>query len=172
MGAFSLDDSAEYDDWLRVQREWLRRELGNALAERNTIHALELLDRLLFQGESEVGILLASIIPTVRNLLLAKDLMTRFKLSRPANPFGFGKTLERLPPDAIAHLPRKKDGGINAFGLGLAAVHAQRFTLEELTAALHSCLEANLKLVTSSMEPKVILTQLIVRIAGIKEKQR
>ena len=147
-------------------------ELGNALAERNTIHALELLDRLLFQGESEVGILLASIIPTVRNLLLAKDLMTRFKLSRPANPFGFGKTLERLPPDAIAHLPRKKDGGINAFGLGLAAVHAQRFTLEELTAALHSCLEANLKLVTSSMEPKVILTQLIVRIAGIKEKRR
>ena len=47
---------------------------------------------------------------------------------------GFGKTLERLPPEAVAHLPRKKDGGINAFGLGLAAVHAQRFTLEELTA--------------------------------------
>lgn len=141
-------------------------ELGNALAQRNVPLALELLDRLLFHGESEVGILLASIIPTVRNLLLAKDLMTRFKLSRPANPFGFGKTLERLPPDAIAHLPRKKDGGINAFGLGLAAAHASRFTLEELTAALHACLDANLKLVTSSMEPKVILTQLIVRIAG------
>lgn len=147
-------------------------ELGNALAERNSAHALELLDRLLFQGESEVGILLASIIPTVRNLLLAKDLMVRFKLSRPSNPFGFGKQLERLPADAIAHLPRKKDGGINMFGLGLAAVHAQRFTLEELTEALHACLTANLKLVTSSMEPRVILTQLIVRIAGVGEKRR
>jgi DNA polymerase-3 subunit delta len=141
-------------------------ELGNALAERNVTRALELLDRLLFQGESEVGILLASIIPTVRNLLLAKDLMTRFKLGRPGNPFGFGKSLERLPADAIAHLPRKKDGGINAFGLGLAAAQAHRFTLEELTDALHACLNANLKLVTSSMEPRVILTQLIVRISG------
>lgn len=147
-------------------------ELGNALAERNSSHALELLDRLLFQGESEVGILLASIIPTVRNLLLAKDLMTRFKLSRPANPFGFGKQLERLPAEAIAHLPRKKDGGINAFGLGIAAAHAQRFSLEELSDALNACLQANLKLVTSSMEPRVILTQLIVRVAGIKENRR
>jgi DNA-binding SARP family transcriptional activator len=32
MGTFSLDNSAEYDDWQRVHREWLRRELGNALA--------------------------------------------------------------------------------------------------------------------------------------------
>jgi hypothetical protein len=52
--------------------------------------------------------------------------MTRFKLGRPGNPFGFGKSLERLPADAIAHLPRKKDGGINAFGLGLAAAQAHR----------------------------------------------
>lgn len=141
-------------------------ELGNALAERKAARALELLERLLFHRESEIGILLASIIPTVRNLLLAKDLMTRFKLSRPANPFGFGKQLERLPADAVAHLPRKKDGGINAFGLGIAAAHAHRFTLEELTDGLHACLEANAKLVTSSMEPRVILTQLIVRIAG------
>lgn len=147
-------------------------ELGNALAERNSSHALELLDRLLFHRESEVGILLVSVIPTVRNLLLAKDLMMRFKLSRPAAPFGFGKQLERLPADAIAHLPRKKDGGINAFGLGIAAAHAHRFSLEELTDALHACLEANAKLVTSSMEPRVILTQLIVRIAGVREASR
>jgi DNA-binding SARP family transcriptional activator len=32
MGAFALGDSAEYDDWQRVQREWLRRELGNVLS--------------------------------------------------------------------------------------------------------------------------------------------
>jgi len=147
-------------------------ELGNALAERNASLALELLDRLIFHRESEIGILLASIIPTVRNLLLAKDLMTRFKLSRPSAPFAFGKQLERLPPDAIAHLPRKKDGGINAFGLGLAAAHAHRFSLLELTDALNACLEANLKLVTSSMESRVILTQLIVRIAGVGERQR
>jgi DNA polymerase-3 subunit delta len=141
-------------------------ELGNALAERNVKRALDLLDRLLFHGESEVGILLASIIPTVRSLLLAKDLMVRHRLSKPANPFGFGKQLERLPPDAIEHLPRKKDGTLNTFSLGLAAVHAHRFSESELHEALQSCLDANLQLVTSAAEPKVVLTQLVIRIAG------
>jgi DNA-binding SARP family transcriptional activator len=32
MGTFALGDSAEYDDWQRIQREWLRREQGNCLA--------------------------------------------------------------------------------------------------------------------------------------------
>jgi DNA polymerase-3 subunit delta len=141
-------------------------ELGNAIAARDLPRALELLDRLLFHGEKAIGILLASIIPTVRSLLLARDLMARHRLSRPANPFGFGKQLERLPANAISHLPRKKDGSLNTFALGIAAVHAQRFTEAELRAALHSCLEANVKLVTSSLEEKVVLSELIVRIVA------
>jgi DNA polymerase-3 subunit delta len=139
-------------------------ELGNAVAERQLARALELLDQLLFQGESEVGILLVAIIPTVRNLLLAKDLMTRHKLARPAQPFFFGKTLERLPASAIAHLPRKKDGTISAYQLGIGAAHAHRFEIPELRAALDACLEANVQLVSSSLEPKVVLTRLLVRI--------
>jgi len=141
-------------------------ELGNALAARKTSRALELLDQLLFHGESAVGILLASIIPTVRNLLLAKDLMVRHRLNRPSAPFMFGKQLERLPADATAHLPRKKDGTFNAFALGLAAAHVHRFTEEELRVALGACLEANLQMVTSALEPSVVLTQLIVRISA------
>jgi DNA polymerase-3 subunit delta len=141
-------------------------ELGNALAERRVARALELLDRLTFQGEKEIGILLASIIPTVRNLLLAKDLMQRHRLARPGAPYLFTKAVERLPAPAIAHLPRKKDGTLNLYPLGLAAVHAHRFTEAELRMALHACLEANRQLVTSGLEPKVVLTQLIVRIAG------
>ena len=139
-------------------------ELGNALAERQLERALELLDQLLFQGENEVGILLVAIIPTVRHLLLAKDLMERHRLARPHQPFFFGKTLERLPGDALAHLPRKKDGTVNMYGLGLAAAHAHRFTMRELRRAMDACLEANVQLVSSSLDRKVILTRLLVRI--------
>jgi DNA polymerase III subunit delta len=139
-------------------------ELGNALAERQLQRALVLLDQLLFQGENEVGILLVAIIPTVRNLLLAKDLMERHRLARPQQPFFFGKTLERLPTDALAHLPRKKDGSVNMYGLGLGAAHAHRFTMIELRAAFDACLEANVQLVSSSLDRKVILTRLLVRI--------
>jgi DNA polymerase-3 subunit delta len=127
-------------------------ELGNAIAARNVPRALELLDRLLFHGERAIGILLASIVPTVRSLLLARDLIARHRLSRPANPYGFGKQLERLPSDAVAHLPRKKDGGLNTYALGIAAIHAQRFSDSELREALHACLDANVKLVTSGLE--------------------
>jgi DNA polymerase-3 subunit delta len=141
-------------------------ELGNALAARELPRALELLDQLLFQGESAIGILLVAVIPTVRNLLVARDLLTRHRLQRPQQAFFFGKTLERLPPEAIAHLPRKKDGSINTYSLGLAAMHAHRFDLPELRTALASCLEANVQLVTSALDPKVVLSQLIVRICS------
>ncbi len=141
-------------------------ELGNSLSERNPRRALELLDQLLFQGETAIGILLVVIIPTVRNLLVVKDLMQRHRLQRPQQPFFFGKMLERLPGEATAHLPRKKDGGVNAFALGLAATHAHRYQVPELREALDSCLLANVQLVTSGLEPQVALSQLVVKIAG------
>jgi DNA polymerase III subunit delta len=143
-------------------------ELGNALSERDVQRALELLDLLLFQGEHAIGIILVAIIPTVRNLLVVKDLMVRHKLTRPQQPFYFGKMLERLPPEATAHLPRKKDGGVNAFALGIAATHAHRYRMEELHAAFDACLAANVQLVTTSLEPKTVLSQLIVRITAAR----
>ena len=139
-------------------------ELGNALAERNLHRALALLDQLLFQGETAIGILLVALIPTVRNLLVVKDLMARHRLQRPAQPFFFGKTIERLPAEATAHLPRKKDGTVNAYSLGIAAAHAHRYTLPELRIALEACLAANIQLVTSGLEPKIALSQLLVKI--------
>lgn len=141
-------------------------ELGNALAARDLNQALGLVEQLLFQGETAVGILLVAVIPTVRNLLLAKDLMVRHRLSRPAAPFHFAGALNRLPPEATAHLPRKKDGTLNAYALGIAATGAHRYEMEELVPALAACLEANVALVTSSVEARTVLTELVVRIAA------
>src|SRR6266496_6031412 len=47
-------------------------ELGSALAARDLELALTLIRRLLDQRESAIGILLVAILPTIRNLLLAK----------------------------------------------------------------------------------------------------
>jgi DNA polymerase III subunit delta len=147
-------------------REGVIFELGDAIQRRNLEDALELIAQLLQQKESAIGILLASITPTVRNLLLTKDLQENHRLGRVANPFQFGDVLSRLPPEATAHLPRKKDGGINAFGLGFAAQASGRYTLAELRAGLHACLDANLALVTTATEPQVVLEQLLVRLMG------
>ena len=141
-------------------------ELGNALASRHTHNALALLQQLLAQKESPIGILLVAIVPTFRNLLAVKDLMDRHKLSRPAQPFFFGKTLEKLPSQATEHLPRKKDGTVNAFALGIAAQHAHRFSLKELRAAQKHVLEANVALVSSAQDPEGLLQQLVIRLTA------
>ena len=145
-------------------------ELGNALAARDLDLALTLVRRLLDQGESAIGILLVAILPTIRNLLLAKDLMERHRLSRPHAPFQFISTVNRLPADATEHLPRKKDGSINAYALGIAAQHADRFETKQLIEGMQACLEANLQLVTSQLDHELILTEVVVKLLGHPQK--
>jgi len=141
-------------------------ELSTALATRDLELALTLVRRLLDHGESAIGILLVAIVPTIRNLLLAKDLMERHGLRPPHSPFQFISAINRLPAKATEHLPRKKDGSINAYGLGIAAQHAHQFETNELIAAMRACLDANLKLVTTQLDHELILTEVVVKLLG------
>jgi DNA polymerase-3 subunit delta len=139
-------------------------ELGNAMAAGDLERALMLVKRLLDQGETAIGILLVAILPTVRNLLLAKDLMERHRMARPHAPFSFISALNRLPAEATEHLPRKKDGSINGYALGLAAQQAHRFETKKLVAGLEACLEANVRLVSSQLDHELILTEIVVKL--------
>ncbi|HYK24225.1 MAG TPA: DNA polymerase III subunit delta [Candidatus Acidoferrum sp.] len=139
-------------------------ELGNALAARDLQLSLKLVRRLLDQGESAIGILLVAIVPTIRNLLLAKDLMERYGLPRPHSPFQFISAINRLPHEATNHLPRKKDGSINAYALGIAAQQAGRFETTQLIEAMRACLAANIQLVTTQLDHELILTEVAVKL--------
>ena len=139
-------------------------ELGNALAACDLERALKLVRRLLDQGESAIGILLVAIIPTIRNLLLAKDLMERYRIPRPQAPYSFISALNRLPAEATEHLPRKKDGSVSGYQLAFAAQQAHRFETAQLIAGLDACLEANLRLVTSQLDHELVLTEIVVKL--------
>jgi DNA polymerase III subunit delta len=141
-------------------------ELGNALAARDLQLSLKLVRRLLDQGESAIGILLVAIVPTIRNLLLAKDLMERYRLPRLHSPFQFISAINRLPSEATDHLPRKKDGSINAYPLGIAARQAGRFETTQLIEAMRACLAANIQLVTTQLDHELILTEVVVKLLG------
>ncbi len=143
-------------------------ELGNALAACDLDRALALVRSLLDQGETAIGILLVAILPTVRNLLLAKDLMERHRLARPSAPFSFISAINRLPATATEHLPRKKDGSLNAYALGIAAMSAHRFQTPQLIAGLEACLEANLQLVSSQLDHELVLTEIVVKLLACK----
>lgn len=137
-------------------------EIGNAIGTRNLPRALELLDVLLYQGQNAIGILLGAIVPRVRSLLVARELASRHRINR-GNYSAFCSRLEALPPSDTAHLPRKKDGtGFNVYPVFLALTEAARYSLEELEKALSACLDANVKLVTTQLDNKVVLERLLV----------
>jgi DNA polymerase-3 subunit delta len=87
-------------------------------------------------------------------------------MSRPHAPFPFIAAVNRLPADAIAHLPRKKDGTVNAFALGIAAQNAHRFSTAQLIGGMKACLAANLQLVTTQLDHELILTEVVVKLLG------
>ncbi len=124
--------------------------------------ALALLDQLLFQGETPIGILYAAIIPTVRNLLVTKEILETYGVKAPSAPYQFNSIIARLPQAAQNFLPRRKDGNINVYGLGIAACEAHRFSLAQLIRGFEECLKANIQLVTTQLEPRLVLSKLLV----------
>jgi DNA polymerase-3 subunit delta len=138
-------------------------ELGNAIGKRDLRRALELVRTLVYQGQNPIGILLAAVVPRVRSLLLAADIVARHP-KLPRGSYGaFGSALEKLPAAEIAHIPKKKDGsGLNAYPVFLALEETRRYTVAELRAALQACLDANLKLVTTSLDPQLVLERLLI----------
>ncbi|MEZ5301975.1 MAG: hypothetical protein R3F11_15215, partial [Verrucomicrobiales bacterium] len=141
-------------------------DIGDALARRNIRRAMELIDQLVYLGESPVAILLAAIIPKIRGLLVAKDLSERLRMRGGGSYPQFSAQLERLPDSETAHLPRTKEGKISAYPIFLALKETGGFTMDQLRAGLRHCLEANRKLVTSDLDGKLVLNQLVVKIAG------
>ncbi len=141
-------------------------DLSDAINKRNLPLCLDTLAQLRRQGENAIVILLAAIVPTVRNLLIAKDLMDRHKMRPPAQPQFFASDLKRLRSEETSHLPRKKDGTLNSYGIGLAAVNAARFDRDHLASAFLACRDANQKLLSGQSSDDTIITQLLVRLVA------
>ena len=140
-------------------------DLGDAIGARQLPRALKVLEQLLHQGESAIGILLAAIVPRVRNLFQARELAESYGVKNTASYPSYVQALERLPGEIREGLPMKKDGtGINGFPLFLAAKEMTKYTAAELRAALEECLKANRRLVTSALDHDVVLSQLLIRI--------
>ncbi|PTX93091.1 DNA polymerase III subunit delta [Spartobacteria bacterium LR76] len=143
-------------------------DLSEAVSRRDLPLALDTLAQLFRQGEKGVGILLASVVPTVRNLLLAKDLIIRHKVPPPSQPHFFASSLKRLPESALSHLPKKKDGTLNAYPLGIAAMNASHYTLPELETGFAACAEANQRLLSGSLNDETIITRLLIGLMARK----
>jgi len=144
-------------------REGVVFEIGNAITARQLGEALRRMQWLFNQGENAVGILRAAIIPRVRDMLYAADLQQRHGV-RGSSYSAYQSALSRVESRETAHLPRKKDGGINAYGLFLAAGSAAAYSVESLVQGMADCLRADEQLVHSGRDPQLVLSELLVRL--------
>lgn len=152
--------------WVTESHAGVVFEVGNALSQRNAPLAMQLIDKLLRLDTSKnpVGILRASIIPTVRALFFSK--MLSKELGNIRSYQQFNAAITALPAEKKAWLPRKKDGTVSAYQLFLAMGGTRHYSLGELQSALESCLEADKLLVTTSLEPRGILHGLMASICS------
>jgi len=140
-------------------------EIGRALQNGNGARAIELIDRQLERGESAIGLMRASIIPTLRNLFTAKVVLEQAG-GRTRN---FKAALDSLPDKSW--LPLTKAGAVNSWGLSQVAGAAESRSLENLRQAMESCLRADQALVTTGLDPRMVLHRLVAElVAGTHEK--
>jgi len=140
-------------------------ELGDAIAKRRLPLALALVDELLEQDEAPIAVLLAAVVPTVRNLFAARQMTDKFGIRAFSYQDYTAQVERKVPAKERERLPKKKDGsGPNLYPLFLASKDAASYSADELQRALEECLRANRRLVTSGLDPVIVLNQLLIRV--------
>jgi DNA polymerase-3 subunit delta len=144
-------------------------DLNEAFGGRDLQKALEVLDRLLFQGESEIG-LLYMMFSRVRSLLVLRMMMDE-GLLRPTRDFrAFQAQLERLkqgPP--IPWLAEEKRGNPlmqHPYAAYSSQLQAQRFDMAGLTNALDALVQANIELISTGGDSRIVLERALIRAIG------
>ena len=168
-------------------------EIGNALQNGNASRALELIDQQLERGENAIGLMRASIIPTVRNLFMAKVLSEKKLPTHNYN--AFAAAVDRLTAVERMWLPQKKTGGpndkktggsnkketetksdkkaggVNVYPLFLCLKGAGQFTMAGLRGAMESALHADRSLVTTGLDHRLVLHRLVAELTAAARKR-
>lgn len=135
-------------------------EIGRALQHGDGARAIELIDRQMERGESAIGLMRASIIPTIRNLYAARVVIEAAGLKGR----GFKAALDSLPDKSW--LPTTKAGEINSWGLSQVAKAAEARSLASIRSALEACLRADQALVTTGLDQRMVMHRLVTELVA------
>ncbi len=145
-----------------LSREGVIFEIGRAIEAGDGLRAMDLIDqRMELDEKSAISIMRAAIIPTMRNLFMAKVVMSE------GSGGSFASCLKSLPKRFQDSLPRTKAGKVNTWGLQQAANKVGKFSLPQLKRAMASCLKADEALVTTGLDHQMILHRLITELVMI-----
>lgn len=146
-------------------------EIGSAIQKGDGSRALELIDQQLDRGESAIAIHRASLVPTIRNLFMAKAVCEMFP-SQSISRFNLAKILGGIPASDTLWLPQKKTGGVNTWGLAFAIGPCQAYPMSALKRAMSAMLEADLALVTTSLDHRMVLHRMVVELISSRTQHK
>ncbi len=142
--------------------------LGDALGDRDLPRLLRCLDEEMWEmkfdsAKSEIG-LLYGLISKVRALIFLQE-MLREKWIQPEGDYGrFKGQLERIPKEKLPEDKRFNPLALNPYILFKALPQARRYSSGELVRAMELLLQCNQRLISSSLDEKLVLQQTLVEI--------
>ena len=142
--------------------------LADAVADRDLPRVLRNLDEEFWEmkfdkDKSEIG-LLYGIISKIRALILLKEMLREKWLSETTEYARFKTQLERLPVEQLPEDKRYNPQGMHPFILFKALPQTRRYSLAELVGAMDQLLSCNRRLVSSSLDARLVLQQTLVGI--------
>jgi len=142
--------------------------LGDALGDRDLPRLLRCLDEEMWEmqfdkDKSEIG-LLYGLISKVRAMIFLREMLREKWIQADGDYSRFKAQLERIPKEKLPEDRRFNPLALNPYILFKALPHARRYTTDELVRAMELLLACNQKLISSSLDEKLILQQTLVEI--------
>ncbi len=152
---------ADIELMVPVSRKGVIYEISRALERGNAASAIALVDAQLESGESAIAIIRAAFIPTLSNRYRASLLLARHQVDL-SSTSAMERSLEQLPPSLCKLIPSKKDGTPNYYGFYQHARDCSKLSPKKALRALRACAEADKQLVSTSIDPRVLLHRLVI----------
>jgi DNA polymerase III delta subunit len=118
-------------------------------------------------AKSEIG-LLYGLISKVRALIFLKEMLREKWIQAEGDYNRFKAQLERIPRDKLPEDKRFNPLALNPFVLFKALPHSRRYTTEELVRAMELLLQCNQRLISSSLDDKLVLQQTLIEVVRAK----
>jgi DNA polymerase III subunit delta len=146
--------------------------LGDALGDRDLPRLLRCLDEEMWEmkfdkDKSEIG-LLYGLISKVRAMIFLREMLREKWIQADGDYNRFKAQLERIPKDKLPEDRRFNPLAQNPYMLFKALPHARRYSTDELVRAMELLLQCNQKLISSSLDDKLVLQQTLLEIVRSK----
>ncbi len=144
--------------------------LGDAVGDRDLPRALRCLDEEIWamrldRQKSEIG-LLYGLISKMRALIFLREMLHAGWVRADSDYNQFKAQLGQVPPEAVPEDKRYNPLSQNPYVLYKALGQARRYSTPELVLAMQRLLECNQDLISSKLDPALVLQRALVLIIG------